>query len=134
MKRRDMLLTTGAAALGLSAFPLRWVAASEKKKQTILYYTRSAGYVHDVVNRRGKKLAFSEKILTELGQKEGLEVVCSQDENAFDGDLDRYDAFVFYVSGNPFSDKAKKNLLAAIKAGKGFVGIHTPLTPSAAMA
>ena len=47
------------------------------------------------------------------------------DPNAFDGNLDRYDAFVFYISGNPFSEQAKKNLLAAIKAGKGFVGVHS---------
>jgi type 1 glutamine amidotransferase len=125
MKRRDLLLTTGAAALGLSAFPLRWVAAGEKKKQTVLYFTRSAGYVHDVVNRRGQELAYSEKILTELGQKNGLEVVCSQDPSVFDGDLDRYNAFIFYISGNPFSDQAKEKLLAAIKAGKGFVGLHS---------
>ena len=51
--------------------------------------------------------------------------MCSQDENVFDGDIDRYDAFVFFISGNPFSNAAKEKLLAAIKAGKGFVGIHS---------
>lgn len=40
MKRRDMLLTTGAALLGASAFPLGWVAAADQKKQKVLYFTR----------------------------------------------------------------------------------------------
>ena len=42
MKRREMLLTSGAAVLGLSSFPFGWVAAAEKKKQTVLYFTRRA--------------------------------------------------------------------------------------------
>jgi uncharacterized protein len=125
MKRREMLLSTGAAVVGLSAFPLRWVAAAEgKKKQKVLFFTRSAGFVHPVVDRGGKELAYSEKIAIELGEKHGVEVVCSQDPKVFDGDLDQYDLIAFYTSGNPLSDEAKKKLLDAIHAGKGFVGIH----------
>jgi hypothetical protein len=125
MKRREMLLTTGAVALGVSAFPFGWVAADEKKKQKVLYFTRSAGFVHSVVNRNGGEYAYSEKILTELGQKHGIEVVCSQDPAVFEGDLDQYDAFAFYTTGKPISDEGKSNLLKAIKAGKGFVGFHS---------
>jgi type 1 glutamine amidotransferase len=124
MKRRDLLLTTGAAALGMSALGRGWAADKEAKKQKVLYFTRSAGYVHSVVDRKGQKLAFSEQVLTELGQKHGLEVVCSQDPGAFDGDLGQYDAFIFYTTGNPFSKTAKEKLLAAIQSGKGFVGLH----------
>jgi type 1 glutamine amidotransferase len=124
MKRREMLLTTGAAVLGLSAFPRGWVAAADQKPRKVLYFTRSAGFVHSVVDRHGEDLAYSEKIAIELGQKHGVEVVCSQDPAVFDGDLDQYDLIVFYTSGNPLSEDAKKKLLAAIDAGKGFVGIH----------
>ena len=41
MKRREMIVSTGAALVGLSAFPLKWVPAAEKKKQKVLYFTRS---------------------------------------------------------------------------------------------
>ncbi len=41
MKRREMLLTTGAAALTLSAFPLRWAAADPGKKKKVLYVMTS---------------------------------------------------------------------------------------------
>ena len=45
MKRRQMLKAASAAVVGLSAFPLRWVAAAPPKKHKVLYFTRSAGFV-----------------------------------------------------------------------------------------
>lgn len=133
MKRREMLVSTGAAFLGLSAFPFRWVAAAEKK-QRVLYFTRSAGFEHSVVKRHDGQLAHSEKVLTELGQEHGFEVECSKDGTLFDGDLDKYDCIAFYTSGNllggskdggaPMSAEGKQKLLDAIEAGKPFVGIH----------
>jgi len=127
MHRREMLLTAGAAFIGLSAFPLGWVSAADNKKQKILYYTKSAGFVHPEVDRKltDGKLSRSEKLLTEWGEKTGFEVVCSQDPAVFDGDLDQFDAFAFYTSGNPLSDEQKKKLLDSIKSGKPFVGIHS---------
>jgi len=125
MNRRDMLLTAGAAALGLSTFPAKWLAAADAKKRTLLYFTRSAGFVHPMVDRHGKRLSKSEEIMIELGRKHGFEVVCSQDAKDLDGDLTPYDAIAFYTSGDALSEKGKKNLLDAIHAGKGFVGIHS---------
>ena len=137
MKRREMLLTAGAAALGISAFPLGWVAAAQKKKQKVLYFTRSAGYEHPPVVRTGDELSSSEKMLAEWGRVAGFEVVATKDGAVFDGDLDQYDAFAFYTSGDlcgkcvtpqpgePMSPEGKKKFLAAIEAGTGFVGIHS---------
>jgi type 1 glutamine amidotransferase len=138
MNRRDMLLTTGAAAVGLSAFPLGLFAADEKKPHKVLYFTRSAGFEHPPVTRKKPdELSESEKLLTKWGKKAGIEVVCSKDGAVFDGDLDQFDAFVFFTSGDltgkpanpqpgePLSAEGKKKLLAAIEAGKGFVGIHS---------
>jgi len=135
MARRDMLRVTGAAALAASTFPLRWVAAAEKKKQKVLYFTRSAGYEHDAVKIKDGKPSISDRILTELGKRHGFDVVCTKDGRMFDGDLDRYDAIAFYTSGDltrpneaktpPMSPKGKKKLLSAIADGKGFVGFHS---------
>jgi uncharacterized protein len=138
MNRRDMLLTAGAAAIGLSAFPLDMISAAEKKRHKVLYFTRSAGFQHPPVKRNGDQLSVSEKLLTKWGKKDGIEVVCSKDGAIFDGDLDQFDAFIFYTSGDlltdkpqepqpgkPMSAEGKKRLLAAIAAGKGFVGIHS---------
>ena len=135
MKRREMLLTTGAAALGLSMFPLGWARANSMKQQKILYFTRSVGFEHSPVHRDGDKLSFSEKLLVEAGEKHGVEVVCSKDGSIFDGDIDQFDCFAFYTCGDltkPSIDKAppmtldgKKKLLDAIAGGKGFVGFHS---------
>jgi len=124
MNRRDMLLTSGATVLGLSAFPLRWAAAADKKPQKVLYFTRSAGFVHSVVKRKDGALAHSEKVLTDMGKKAGFEVVCSQEESVFDDDLDQYDLIAFYTTGKVISDERKEKLLKTIHAGKGFVGFH----------
>jgi type 1 glutamine amidotransferase len=135
MRRREFLLSSGVAALGLSAFPARWVSAAGTKKQRVLYFTRSQGFEHSVVRRKGDELAHSEKILTDLGKRSGCEVVCTKDGRVFDGDLDQWDAFAFYTTGDltkpdkqndaPMSPQGKQRLLDAIAAGKGFIGFHS---------
>jgi len=131
-----MLLSAGAALVGLSAFPLRWVGAAEKKKHKILYFTRSVGFEHSPVARKDGQLSFSEKIMIEMGQKHGVEIECSKDGRIFDGSLEQYDAFAFYTCGDltavdpkrddpPMSAQGKQRLLEAIAAGKGFVGFHS---------
>jgi len=131
--RRYMLRATGAA-LAASGFPLNWVAAAQKKKQKILYFTRSAGFEHEAVKVKNGKPSISDRILTELGQRYGFEVVCTKDGRVFDGDLDQYDAIAFYTSGvltepnkaktPPMTPEGKNKLLQAIADGKGFVGFH----------
>ncbi|MHC4352515.1 MAG: ThuA domain-containing protein [Planctomycetota bacterium] len=132
--RRDLLRTTGAVAIAASAFPLEWVAAGDKKKQKVLYFSRSAGFEHGAVKLNNGQPSISDRILTELGQRHGFEVVCTKDGRVFDGDLDQYDTIAFYTSGDltkpnkaktpPMSPQGKEKLLKAIAAGKGFVGLH----------
>jgi type 1 glutamine amidotransferase len=134
MKRRDMLKASSAAILGVSAFPFGWAAAADEKKQKVLYFTQSAGFQHSVVARKGDQLSHSEKVLTEMGQRAGFDVVCSKDGRIFDGDLDQFDAIAFYTSGDltkpnkqnnpPMSARGKQRLLNAVAAGKGFVALH----------
>ena len=134
MVRRDMLRAASAAVLAASSFPLHWTAAAEKKKQKVLYFTRSAGFEHDVVKLKNGKPSFTDRILTELGKRHGFDVICTKDGRVFDGDLDQYDAIAFYTSGvltkpnkaktPPMSAEGKNKLLRAIAAGIGFVGFH----------
>ncbi|MCY2993604.1 MAG: ThuA domain-containing protein [Planctomycetota bacterium] len=136
MKRREMLLTTGTALLGASMFPRRWAAAAEgKKKQKVLFFTRSAGFEHSAIKRDGANLGHAERVLIELGNVRGFDVECTKDGAVFDGDLGKYDLLAFYTSGNlvtergkdpgsPMSADGKQKLLDAIAAGKGFVGFH----------
>ena len=134
MARRDMLRAAGAAVLAASVFPMHWVAAAEKKKQKVLYFSRSAGFEHEAVKLKDGKPSISDRILTELGKRHGFEVLCTKDGRVFDSDLDQYDAIAFYTSGDliqpdkantpPMSPEGKEKLLRTIAAGKGFVGFH----------
>jgi type 1 glutamine amidotransferase len=134
INRREMLAATGAALAGLSVFPRGFAAAADKKKQKVLYFTRSAGFEHGAVKRSGDQLSISERILTELGKEHGFDVECTKDGRVFDGDLGQYDLLAFYATGDltkpkegqgpPMSPEGKEKLLKAIEAGKPFVGFH----------
>jgi type 1 glutamine amidotransferase len=136
MKRRDFLLSTGAAALGASLFPLRASAASFQGTPKVLYFSRSVGFEHSAVHREGDQLSYSEKTLIDLGKKYDVEVECTKDGGVFDGDLDKYDAIAFYTCGDlfnpeskdgapPMTPRGKQNLLDAVSGGKGFVAFHS---------
>jgi hypothetical protein len=129
-----MLKAASLAAVGLSAFPLRWLSGAESKRQKVLYFTRCAGFEHSVVKREGDQLSHSEKVLTEMGRQAGFDVECTKDGRVFDGDLGQYDLIAFYTSGDltqpdkqgtpPMTPAGKQKLLDAVAAGKGFVGFH----------
>ena len=101
----------------------------------MLFFTKSSGFEHPQVKRKNGGLAPAERTLIEIGKRHGFEVEASKDGRVFDGRLDRFDAFVFYTSGDltkkgtdgqpPMSAAGKKALLDAIAGGKGFAGIHS---------
>jgi len=103
--------------------------------QIVLFFTKSSGFEHETVRRTGEGPSLAEQTLTEIGTRHGFTVIATKDGQVFDGDLDRYDAFAFFTSGNltepgtdrapPMSAQGKQALLAAIRQGKGFVGIHS---------
>ncbi len=134
MRPARMSLTADGVVVGPLRFPLGR-ASNKSRPARLLYFTRSAGYLHSVVSRNGSGLAYSEAILIELGRQRGVEVIATKDGRVFDGDLDRYDAIAFYTLGDltrqsgeptpPMSSRGKQRLLAAIAAGKGFLGFHS---------
>src|SRR6266404_2240656 len=90
-------------------------------KRKVLYLTHSAGFKHEV-------LPLSEQILKQIGERSGaFEVTATQDCSALSRDrLKPYDVVVFYTTGElPISDAQKKAFLDFIRAGKGFIGIHS---------
>jgi uncharacterized protein len=103
----------------------------------VLFYTKSSAYEHAVIARPdGQSLGFAERLLTDLGAKHGFEVVCTKDGTVFTKqNLAQCDVVVFYTCGEltsagvdhqpPMTLEGKKNLLSAIAAGVGFVGIHS---------
>ena len=134
MKRREMLLSTGLTALGLSQLPWPRAAAAAKPKRKLLMFTKSAGFEHSVAKRAGDQLSHNERIVTELARDHGFDVLCTKDGTVFDSDLDQFDAFLFYTTGDltqagtdktpPMSPKGKQRLIEAVASGKGFLASH----------
>jgi len=136
LNRRQMLFATGAALLGAPA--MRRVLAQDTKgsPKKVLFFTKSSGFQHSVIERKDGKLSLAERVLTEIGKEHGFEVVASKDGRLFDPDkIGQWDAFAFETTGDlttlgdkdkapPMSADGKKALLDAIRDGKGFVGMH----------
>ena len=94
----------------------------------ILYLTHSQGFNHPV-------LGHSEKVLQEIGKKAGIQVTVLEGYKQKPDQIDlkmitpeylkRFDALVFYTTGEPpLTDAQKKAIADFVKGGKGLVGIH----------
>lgn len=116
MTRREFIaLISATPAIGLVD------ARADHPPERILYFTHSAGYRHDVI-------PLSAAILTELGRNCGaFEVAATEDVSEFSPDnLERYAAVMFFTTGElPMSSVQKAALLDFVRAGRGFLGVHS---------
>ena len=133
LNRRQLLLAAGASLLGPST--LRALAAQKGATKKVLFFTKSSGFEHPVIKRKGDTPSLAERVLAEIGKEHGFEVVGSKDGRLFEPDvIGQWDAFAFETTGDltkegtdktpPISPDGLKAFFAAIEAGKGFVGIH----------
>ena len=131
--RRDFLRTTAAAGASLALTKNLFAAP----KKSLLVFTKSSGWEHDVVKLADGKPSSSimDKAILDIGAKHGFEVVCSKDGRIFDSkEFENFGACAFFTTGNltepgtdkqpPMSVAGKQKFLDAIHDGKGFVGIH----------
>jgi uncharacterized protein len=133
--RRTLLLLCGASSMKVALPAARGADETNQRKPSVLFFSKSSGFEHDPVKRRGQRLSLAEEILTDIGRRHGFEVVATKDGCIFDSNLSRYDAFFFFTTGNltepgtdgtlPMSAKGKGALLSAIRGGKGFIGVHS---------
>jgi uncharacterized protein len=116
MRFRSVVVLT----VTLMAAMLFAAITAQPASKKVLYITYSAGFRHDVI-------PLSMELLPQIGKKNGFDVVATKDLAFLDPiSLPAYDAAVFYTTGElPVSDADKANLLAWIKSGKGFIGIHS---------
>ena len=91
-----------AAAFAAGALPLGWTRAADDKKQKVLFFTKSAGFQHSVITRKGDALGHAEKILIELGKEHGFDVTATKDGSIFTPEkLKEFDVIAFYTTGDP---------------------------------
>ena len=135
MKRRCFLfLAVVTACLGLGTL----LNAQEVKPAKILIFTRSQGFEHEPAKLLDDGTTGTGRALKTYFADKKIEIVETQDGGVFDGDISQYDAFVFYTSGNlldaggskndeakPMTEAGLRKMIAAVGAGKGFLGIHS---------
>src|SRR5258708_4898538 len=103
MNRREMILRTGTAALGLglAGFPALKSLADTSKSKKILFFSKSSGFEHSAI-KTGKDgtPGLAQRTLAELGPKNGIEFTFSKDGSLFNPDyLAQFDAYFFYTTG-----------------------------------
>jgi len=110
-------------------------AAPQDKKKQILFFTKSSGFEHSVIKKKGDAPSHAEKVLRELAAKNNWEVTETKDGGIFTKEnLAKFDAFFFYTTGvlttagtdknPPMTAEGKAAFLEAIHNGKGYVGTH----------
>ena len=129
--RREFLRVAAVTGAGL-ALSQRLPAAPKK---SVLVFTKSSGFEHEVVKRVEGKPSIVDDAVTALGDKNGFHVGVTKDGRIFDDQqFHDYSAVIFYTTGDlttlgtdgkpPMSPEGKQKLLDAIHNGLGFVGIH----------
>ena len=107
-------------------------AAAPKK---ILFFTKSSGFEHPVISWKNGRPSFAEKVLLELGRKNGWEFTFSKDGSKFSPEyLAQFDAVFCYTTGDlcsegtdkqpPMTPAGKQALFDYVRGGKGFIGTH----------
>lgn len=134
MNRRHFLRTTAAVALGGWSFNRAALAAGPARK--ILFFSKSSGFEHSVISYKNGQPSYAEKILTELGAKNGWEFTFSKDGSLFSPEyLKQFETVFFYTTGDltapgtdqqpPMSAAGKQALLDYVMNGGGWVGTHS---------
>jgi len=129
---RRQFLTTGAVAAASVAMPVDLLSS---QKKSVLVFTKSSGFEHQVVKRIDGRPSIVEQTVTSLGSKHGFEVTATKDGRVFDsGDFRHHTAVLFFTTGdltttgtdqNPaMSPAGKQALLNQIRDGLGFIGVH----------
>lgn len=129
--RRKFLRAATLTGAGL-ALSNRLPGVSSK---SVLVFTKSSGWEHDVVKRVGGKPSLVDDTVNELGNKHGFKVGVTKDGRIFGSkELHSYAGVVFFTTGDlttlgtdgkpPMSPKGKQALLDAVRDGMGFVGVH----------
>jgi len=112
-----ILMLSGAAFSLLRVEPAR--AKSGKKR--LLYLTLAAGFKHE-------SIPLSRDIVKQIGDKSGaFETTFADDVSPFTAEnLRNYNAVMFYTTGElPFSEVQKTIFSGYLKAGNGFIGVHS---------
>lgn len=105
------------------------------EKRSVLIFTKSSGWEHDVVKTKDGNPSIVERAVRDLGTKHGFDVTATKDGRIFDSkEFQSHSALLLFTTGDlttpgtdkqpPMSERGKQAMLDAIHDGLGFVGVH----------
>ncbi|HYR58147.1 MAG TPA: ThuA domain-containing protein, partial [Chthoniobacteraceae bacterium] len=117
-------------------FATALAASAADKPHKILFFSKSSGFEHSVISYKNGQPSYAEKILTELGDKNGWQFTFSKDGSLFSPEyLKQFDALFFYTTGDlttpgtdknpPMTAEGKQALIDYVNKGGGFIGTHS---------
>ena len=129
--RREFVQTATVAGAALTV-PRGMFAAGKK---SVLVFTKSSGFEHDVVKNKDGNPSILEQAVTSIGKNYGFDVTATKDGRVFDSpDFRKHAVVLFFTTGDltttgtdknpPMSAQGKQAFLDAIHGGMGFVGVH----------
>jgi uncharacterized protein len=136
--RTTRLSITAIFVLAATCVCALTLQAEDAHPRRLLFYNRSAGFEHSVVQVKDGKPCYAETILRPICEKQHWELVSTKDGDIFTPEnIAKFDALLFYTTGDltgpatnktdhskPMSKEGKQAFLDAIHNGKGFVGFH----------
>lgn len=137
--RREWLQRAAIVATALVSAPGSLVANFSQTRPSSrsrwLLFTKSAGFEHDVIQRKGSESSILGRNLVPLFESRGIELIESKDGRLFEPSaIKGFDGFVFYTTGDlttegtdkhpPMSQAGYDGLLDTVKSGVPFIGLH----------
>jgi hypothetical protein len=112
------------------------VVAPAAPKKKILFFTKSSGFEHSVISWKNGQPSHAEKVLLDLGERNGWAFTFSKDGSKFNKEyLAEFDAVFFYTTGDlcsegtdkqpPMTLPGKQALFDYVRGGRGFIGTHS---------
>lgn len=135
-KLHSMNLPLLRLLLALLGSSLALTAATPPAPLRVLYFTKSSGFEHSVIQRVNGQPSYSEKVLTALAPKHAIEFTFSKDGSLFSASyLAKFDVLLFYTSGDlcspgtdgtpPITGAGLNAFFDYVSGGGGFVGLHS---------
>ena len=129
--RREFLRTAAISGAAL-ALPGALLSA---QKRSVLVFTKSSGFEHDVVKTTAGNPSIMERAIREIGKNNGFDVEATKDGRIFDsGEFRAHSAILLFTTGDltksatdaqpPMTEQGKKALLDTVAGGLGFIGVH----------
>lgn len=135
ISRRQFAVGVAAAAFGSAFAPLlRGQTSRATDDRPWLFFTRSQGFVHDMIKRKGDAPSIMGSVLAPIVEARGFKLIESKDGRLLDSP-EKYAGFIFSCCGDvtktdvdpspPATEAGVKAFIAAVENGTPFIGIHS---------